>query len=75
MILWEVVLAFQNGLGCFHSSIISEVMIFFVNPVKLVKNVPCSGAEHFFFFSFFFLLFFFIYAFLSRDDNNPSRVN
>ena len=24
----KMVLAFQNGLGCFHSSIISEVMIF-----------------------------------------------
>ena len=32
-----MVLAFQNGLRCFYISITSEIMILFVNPLKLLK--------------------------------------
>ena len=39
-------LAFRNGLGCFHSSITSELMNLFVNPVKLVKNIVHATAQH-----------------------------
>ena len=40
------VLTFQNGLGCFHRSIISVVMHLFINPVKLVKTKVCTLRQN-----------------------------